>query len=127
MHTFGLIFLVALLLTAATRLWLATRHAGHVQAHRNAVPAQFSDVITLEAHQRAADYTTAKTQFAMVGVAIEVAVALALTFGGGLQALHELTAAWFEPGMARGLALIAGIAVVMMVIDIPLNLYSTGS
>ena len=27
MHTFGLIFLAALLLTAATRLWLAARHA----------------------------------------------------------------------------------------------------
>ena len=125
MHTFGLIFLVALLLTAATRLWLATRHASHVQAHRHAVPAQFADVITLEAHQRAADYTAAKTRFAMVGVAIEVAVALALTFGGGLQALHELTATWFGPGMVRGLALIAGVAVVMMVIDIPLNLYRT--
>ncbi len=125
MHTFGLIFLAALLLTAATRLWLATRHASHVQAHRHAVPAQFADVITLEAHQRAADYTAAKTRFAMVGVAIEVAVALALTFGGGLQALHELTATWFGPGMVRGLALIAGVAVVMMVIDIPLNLYRT--
>ena len=125
MHTFGLIFLAALLLTAATRLWLATRHASHVQAHRHAVPAQFADVITLEAHQRAADYTAAKTRFAMVGVAIEVGVALALTFGGGLQALHELTATWFGPGMVRGLALIAGVAVVMMVIDIPLNLYRT--
>ena len=125
MHTFGLIFIVVLLLTAATRLWLAARHAGHVQAHRNAVPAQFADVITLEAHQRAADYTTAKTRFAMIGVAVEVAVALALTFGGGLQALHELTVTWFGPGLGRGLALIAGVAVVMMVVDIPLNLYRT--
>ncbi len=125
MHTFGLIFLVALLLTAATRLWLATRHAAHIQAHRHAVPAQFAEVITLDAHQRAADYTTAKTRFAMIGVAVEVAVALALTFGGGLQALHDLSAAWFEPGIVRGLALIAGVALVMMIVDIPLNLYST--
>jgi STE24 endopeptidase len=125
MHTFGLIFLVALLLTAATRLWLATRHAAHVQGHRDAVPAQFADVITLDEHQRAADYTATKTRFAMLGVAIEVAVAVAFTFGGGLQALHNLTAAWFDPGMLRSLGLIAGVAVIMMVIDLPLNLYRT--
>jgi len=125
MHTFGLIFLVALLLTAATRLWLATRHATHVQNHRDTVPAQFADVITLDAHQRAADYTATKTRFAMLGVAIEVAVALALTFGGGLQALHILSATWLEPGIVRGLALVAGVAAVMMVIDLPLNLYRT--
>lgn len=125
MHTFGLVFLLALLLTVAARLWLAARHAAHVQAHRNAVPAQFADVITLDAHQRAADYTEAKTRFAMLGVAVEAAIALIFTFGGGLQGLHALTAMWFEPGIVRGLALIACVAVVMMVIDIPLSLYRT--
>jgi STE24 endopeptidase len=125
MHTFGLVFLSALLLTAATRLWLAARHATHVATHRGAVPAQFADVITLDAHQRAADYTCAKTRFAMIGLAVEVALALAFTFGGGLQALHNLTASWLEPGIVRGLALIAGVAVVMTAVELPLNLYST--
>ncbi len=125
MHTFSLVFLVALLLTVTLRLWLAARHAAHVQAHRGAVPAQFADVISLEAHQRAADYTGAKTRFGMAGVLVELALALAFTFGGGLQALHGLTAAWFEPGIVRGLALIAGVALVTMVIDIPFNLYRT--
>jgi hypothetical protein len=89
MHTFGLIFLAALLLTVVLRLWLATRHAAHVAAHRNAVPAQFSTVITLDAHQRAADYTCAKTRFAMIDLLAGTAVTLVFTFGGGLQALHE--------------------------------------
>ncbi len=125
MHAFGLIFLAALLLTTATRLWLAARHAAHVRAHRGAVPAQFADVISLDAHQRAADYTGAKTRFAMVELLAGVAVTLALTFGGGLQALHDLGAAWFEPGIVRGLALIAGVALVTTVIDIPFSLYRT--
>ena len=125
MHIFGLVFLIALLLTVTARLWLAARHATHVLAHRNTVPAQFADVITLDAHQRAADYTGTKTRFAMLGVVVEAAVALAFTFGGGLQALYELTTTGFEPGIVRGLALIAGVAVVMMIIDIPLNLYRT--
>jgi STE24 endopeptidase len=61
----------------------------------------------------------------MVGVLVEAALVLAFTFGGGLQALHDLTAAWFEPGIMRGLALLGAVALVMMVIDIPLNLYRT--
>jgi STE24 endopeptidase len=125
MHTFGLIFLAALLLTTATRLWLAARHAAHVRAHRDAVPAQFADVISLDAHQRAADYTGAKTRFAMVELLAGVAVTLILTFGGGLQALHDVSAAWFEPGLLRGLVLIASVALVTMVIDIPFSLYRT--
>lgn len=125
MQTFGLIFLAALILTTVARLWLAIRHAAHVLAHRNAVPAQFADVITLEAHQRAADYTATKTRFAMVDLLASTVVTLAFTFGGGLQALHELTTTWFEPGIVRGLALIAGVAVISMLVDIPLSLYRT--
>jgi STE24 endopeptidase len=125
MHTFGLIFLAALLLTVVLRLWLATRHAAHVAAHRDAVPAQFSTVITLDAHQRAADYTCAKTRFAMIDLLAGTAVTLVFTFGGGLQALHELTAAWLEPGLLRGLALIGGFMLITMLIDIPFSLYRT--
>ncbi|MBX3663566.1 MAG: M48 family metallopeptidase [Burkholderiales bacterium] len=125
MHTFGLIFLAALLLTVATRLWLAARHAAHVRAHRDAVPSQFADVITLDAHQRAADYTAAKTRLGRVDLLAGTALTLAFTFGGGLQALHELSAAWFEPGILRGLALIAAVALISTVVDIPFNLYRT--
>ena len=125
MHTFGLIFLAALLLTTIARLWLANRHAAHVLAHRNAVPVQFADVITLDAHQRAADYTASKTRFAMIDLLTGVVVTLAFTFGGGLQALHDLTAAWLEPGIVRGLALIAAFGLISMLIDIPFSLYRT--
>lgn len=122
---FAILFIIALLLGSALRLWLAVRHATHVAAHRDAVPAQFAGVITLEAHQKAADYTGAKTRFSMLGIGLELLIALALTFGGGLQALHETTAAWFEPGIVRGLALIAAVMLVMTLADLPLNLYRT--
>ncbi len=122
---FAILFIIALLLGSALRLWLAARHAGHVAAHRDAVPPQFADVITLEAHQKAADYTGAKTRFSMIGIGLELLIALALTFGGGLQALHEVTAAWFEPGIVRGLALIAVVMLVMTLADLPLNIYRT--
>jgi STE24 endopeptidase len=125
MQIFAALFLTLLLLTALTRVWLALRHARHVARHRDAVPAQFAGEITLEAHQKAADYTAAKTRFALTGLAVEVLLALALTFGGGLQALHEMTAGIFASGMLRGLALIGCVALLMMLIELPLAYYRT--
>ena len=125
MQIFATLFLTLLLLTAITRFWLALRHARHVARHRDAVPAQFAGEITLEAHQKAADYTASKTRFALIGLAVEVLLALALTFGGGLQALHDLTAGFFAPGILRGLALIGSVALMMMMIELPLSYYRT--
>lgn len=89
------------------------------------MPAQFSAEIALDAHQRAADYTCSKTRFTRIDVLVETALALVLTVGGGLQALHELTAANFEPGIVRGLALIASVALIMAVVELPLSGYRT--
>src|SRR3982751_4924604 len=64
--TFGSTFLAVLLLAAVLRVWLARRQVAHVQAHRSAVPPQFAGEVSLEAHQRAADYTSDKTRLAML-------------------------------------------------------------
>jgi STE24 endopeptidase len=127
MTTFGLVFLCALALAATLKLWLASRHVSHVRAHRAAVPPEFAQRISLDAHQRAADYTCVKTRLAMVSVVVDVALVLWLTFGGGLQAMHELTAAWFDGGIARGLALFALLTAVVTVVELPLSLYRTFS
>ena len=51
------------------------------------VPAAFADRIGLPAHQKAADYTVARTRFGVVETLFEAGVLLALTLGGGLAAL----------------------------------------
>ena len=125
MNAFGLAFLAAVLAAATVRFWLGMRHRGHVQAHRDAVPAEFTGQISLEAHQRAADYTCAKTGFAMIDLVVGVLVVLALTFGGGLQWLHDVSAAWAAEGILRGLLLIALVGILATLIDLPLDLYRT--
>jgi STE24 endopeptidase len=125
MTPFGLVFLAALTLATALKLWLSWRHIVHVRRHRTAVPSEFSGEIGLDAHQRAADYTCAKTRLAMMSVAVEALIVLALTFGGGLQALHELTAGWLPAGIGRGLVLIALVTVLMTAAELPFSLYRT--
>jgi len=125
MHIFGIIFLIALLLTTALRLWLAQRQIRHIQIHRDSVPSQFASVISLSAHQHAADYNSAKTQTSMFSIALEAALILAFTFGGGLQFLDTWTSTQLPAGIGRSLALIAAYTAVTMLIDLPLNVYRT--
>jgi STE24 endopeptidase len=107
------------------RLWLAARHLKHVRANRHAVPPEFSTEIALDAHQKAADYTCAKTRVGMVEAATDALVLLALTFGGALEWLHGVSAAALPEGVGRGLALLALVAAVMTLIDLPFGLYRT--
>jgi STE24 endopeptidase len=105
-NTFSLAFLLALALMVALRLWLSQRQISHVLAHRAAVPAQFANRLELAAHQKAADYTVTRTRFGRLALAVEVAVLLAFTFGGGLQALHDFWSPRLD-GLSYGVALIS--------------------
>ena len=119
------LFLAALVLTTVLRLWLARRQVCHVAANRGAVPAAFRESITLEAHQRAADYTAAKVRLAMIEVVIGALFVLALTLGGVLQSLHTAWSALGFNGLPHGLAFIAGLAVLGTLVDLPFSLYRT--
>src|ERR1700694_4146748 len=106
MHTFTVVFLAALALATGVKLWLAMRHLGHIRRHRDAVPAEFSHDISLDAHRHAADYSCAKTRLGMLTTVLECVLILALTLGGALQWMQDVTAGWFTPGVARGGALV---------------------
>ena len=125
MNAFTIAFLAALAIASATRLWLAMRHVRHVRTHRQDVPLEFAGQISAEAHRKAADYTCARTRFAMVETAAGVVIVLVLTLGGGLQWLHDVSAAWLAGDVSRGLLLLALTGLVMTVADLPFDLYRT--
>jgi STE24 endopeptidase len=122
---FTSLFVLALAISLALRLWLAQRQVQHVQAHRAAVPAHFADRIGLAAHQKAADYTAARTRLAVVDLLLDTVVLLALTLGGGLA----LIAAWIGTlpvaPLARDVTLIVTIALVAGALALPLAWYRT--
>ena len=59
--TLTLLFTTALIGSLLVKFWLTTRQVRHVAAHRDAVPDAFRQTVALAAHQRAADYTLAKS------------------------------------------------------------------
>ena len=60
---FTVLFVTFLIISLLVRFWLASRHVRHIMAHSAAVPPQFAGKIPLEAHQKAAAYSIAKTKF----------------------------------------------------------------
>ena len=118
------IFVAALALATATRLWLALRQMRHVAAHRAAVPSPFADVIPLHDHQKAADYTRVKARFGMVYVGVEALLTLWLTLGGLIQALASLWGLWLAPGsLLHGTALLLSLFLVQGIVGLPLTVY----
>ena len=121
-------FAAALLLSLATQFWLATRQMRHVSLHRAAVPPVFAGTVTLQAHQKAADYTLAKGRFGLWSTAFSAALVLAWTLLGGLDALNTVVRAAVMPawgGMAYQLALLAAVALIGGLIELPMEWYST--
>ncbi|HZF78687.1 MAG TPA: M48 family metallopeptidase [Rubrivivax sp.] len=123
-----LVFAAAVLLSLATKLWLATRQMRHVAKHRDSVPPAFAGTVTLEAHRRAADYTMAKSRFGLLTTAFGSAVLLAWTLLGGLDALNtalveNVHTRW--GGMAYQLSLLAAFTLIGGLIELPLDWYST--
>ncbi len=122
---FALLFLAALALSTALRIWLDVRHLRHVVAHRERVPAEFADRIDLADHHKAADYTVVKLRLGLLEIVIDTLVLLALTFGGGLGLVDQSLGAWLGDGYPHGLALFACTGLIGFVVGLPASLYRT--
>ena len=122
---FSALFVGALLLTTLAKLWLARRHLAHIAAHRAGVPQVFHEQVDLAAHQKAADYTSAKTRLAMLGGLFEALLLTALTLGGGIQWIADFCLQTFAHPLAQGMAVIVSVLLLSSLLEIPFGLYRT--
>jgi STE24 endopeptidase len=125
---FTIVFAAALVLGLLARFYLASRQIRHVAQHRDAVPAAFASTISLEAHQKAADYTITKARFGLLEMAFGAAVLLCWTLLGGIDALNQalVTSGLASYGsLVPQLALLAAFGVIGGLLDLPFTLYST--
>jgi len=126
MTTFSALFIALLAFTLITQQWLGRRQIMHVMAHRDAVPAAFAHNISLEAHQKAADYSIAKTRLGLSENIVHAVLLLALTLGGGLQLIDSgLHALITEQYLFRGVLVILATFVITSLADLPFDYYRT--
>jgi STE24 endopeptidase len=119
------IFCVLLAAGLMTRLWLATRQIRHVAQHRGQVPSPFNATIDLAAHQKAADYTIAKTRLGLLDLSLGAAILIGWTLLGGLNALNHLLMGWLGTGLVQQIALLGGFFLVVALLEWPLAWYRT--
>jgi len=120
---FSVLFVSFLLITLAVRFWLSSRHIRHILAHRSAVPPQFAEKIPLAAHQKAADYTIAKTKMGLLMMLVSTAVLIGFTLLGGLQWLSVAMLKLTGPGMTYQIGLLVAFTTISGAIDLPFEYY----
>jgi STE24 endopeptidase len=125
MHSFTLLFLAMLAVSLAVQLWLEQRQLRHVRAHREAVPEAFASQITLQAHQKAADYTVAKVGLSRLELLYSSLILLGLTLGGGLERLDQLWRGVDLGGVWGGVAFLLSLTLLTSLLDLPFTLYRT--
>jgi len=125
MHIFTWLFIFAVVITTGVQLWLSLRQAKHVSDHRPAVPAEFADKVTLEEHQKAADYTKVKGNFGRLQLLLGTVVLFLWTLGGGLNWLDQLWRSADWGPLATGVAVLISFSLISSLIDLPSSLYST--
>ena len=116
---------VLLLANLLTKLWLSGRQVRHVAQHRDQVPAAFAHTISLEAHQKAADYTLAKARIGVMDLGLDAITLMAWTLLGGLDLLNQVTLDWMGEGMGQQITLVVSFALIGGLIGLPLSLYQT--
>lgn len=126
--TLTALFVAALVASLLVKFWLSTRQMRFVAQHRSAVPAPFVGTVSLEAHQKAADYTLAKGRYGLLATAFGAAVLLGWTLLGGLEAVNLAVRDLVQPAwgtMAYQLALLTAFSLIGALLDLPWELYNT--
>src|SRR6266480_3784266 len=115
------LFVLAVLASLAIELWLSQRQGRAVARHRDQVPGPFADSVSASEHRKAADYTLAKLRLGRIGAALDAALTLGLTVGGGVAALDAL---WRHSRLTQpwlGVLVIGTVALLMQLANLPLS------
>jgi STE24 endopeptidase len=124
-NLFTLIFLITTFAYVVTMMWLNTRQAKSMLNSFDKVPNEFAAKITLEQHQKAADYTTAKLKVNHLEILFSTGVLLAWTLGGGLDYLDGIWHSLTSNTLYIGVGFIISLIVIGTLIDLPFSLYRT--
>ncbi|MFZ4712180.1 MAG: M48 family metallopeptidase [Bacteriovoracaceae bacterium] len=126
-HLFGTLFLFFLSFKFLAKLYLNLRNSKHIQKFRHAVPEKFASKMTLEEHQKAADYSQAKLKLANISLFIDSLFLLIMVkFQGlGLLDLWARHLTINHDFKITGMVFFAMIGMLSYMIDLPMNLYQT--
>ena len=119
------IFLVALFLKSLIESLLDKRNLDHIYQNRHSVPEKFKSQISLEDHQKAADYSIAKIKASQIFHLVDLVAFIALTLLGGIELIAQSAMAYSSHSIIQGLIFFGFLGTLTSLISLPQNLYFT--
>lgn len=125
MSLFTWIFITFLVASTVCRLWLSLRQTRHVGAHRAQVPEPFARQISLQDHQKAADYTNAKAQLGRMETVYDSLLLVGWTLGGGIALAQSTIDSTGLVGLWGGVAMIIAVLIISSMLSLPFSIAQT--
>ncbi len=125
MNLFSWIFLALLAGGMLLEYWLLWRQARAVDGHRGQVPEAFAQSISLEQHQKAADYTLANIRVERATILFNALLLLGWTLGGGLDWLYDQWHKTGWPVLWQGTGLLISILGISTLLELPISIWRT--
>ncbi len=114
-----------LVLAFTIQWWLNRRQINYVSKHKQQVPEAFSEKISLENHQKSADYTIAKIQFSQYELIFANILLIIWTIGGGLNWLDKQIIVFSYDPILTGIIFIMLFSIISSIMELPFSLYNT--
>jgi len=126
MNIITALFMASLLAYVSLEWWLSYRHQQHIASHREQLPLEFSKVVSLEAHHKAADYSAAKLSLGRLLLLLDASLLFALSLGGGFQWIYDawLSTQWLS-GSLQDVAFMMSVFALLALVHLPFSVYST--
>ncbi len=124
-NLFTMIFLVATGCYLATLLYLNLRQNRAVKKSFDSVPQDFINNISIEEHQKAANYTQAKIKIGNIEMIFSSAILLIWTIGGGIDYLDQVWQSQTDNNLSLGVGVLISIMIIGSIIDLPFSIYRT--
>ncbi len=119
------LFLFFLVAKGLVETFLEMRNKNFILKNRHQVPARFSSQISLEEHQKAADYTLAKRSISLVFDFCGVLILLLWTIWGGINALDHLARSFEFGPLFTGVIFFGLFGIISLFLSLPQSLYMT--
>lgn len=97
----------------------------NLRALSSKLPPEAEGIYDQESYRKSQQYTQAKTRFAQLAKAFDLAVLLLFWFAGGFNALDLLVGGWHFSPLGTGLGYIAILALGKFILGLPFSVYGT--
>lgn len=121
----GLVFVIFVVFITCLKLYLNKRQAKSIAIHQTNVPGDFKKTVTLEEHQKAANYNLAKIRVANVEDIFSTIILLIFTVGGGIQLINDKLVGFKDNPLTFSVLVIACYTLITTILGLPFGIYST--